>query len=254
MKIKLALVEENEKVRSELKNLLMFYNVFEIVKECTKIDDIVQFSGLSQLDAVFSNVTLGDSSTSSDGFYLSVYLTQLYPDLMMVTYSDSEKYANHAFRNGCIEFFSLPFDSLVMQRVVNRLTYQHKLLQYKNESLNRSIMIKTKTGYQLIRINDILFIERSNRKNKLVTVDGQEIILSGYTMDEMEKMLAESGFYRCYQSFIVNLSKVSFVKADAEAKNYALLFEDYSGQVMLSRDKYAEVISILKDRYVKIVM
>ncbi|WP_099204015.1 LytR/AlgR family response regulator transcription factor [Scatolibacter rhodanostii] len=254
MKIKLVLVEENDQIRFELKDLLLFYNVFDIVAEFTKLEDIIQFTDLNQIDAVFTNVRLGSAKTSGDGFYLSVYLTQQYPDLMVVTYADTKEYAYHAFKHGCLEYFALPFDSLVMQRVVNRLVYQHSLLQYKNESVNRSVMIKTKTGYQLKKINDILFVERSNRKNRLVTVDGNEIILAGYTMDEIEKMLGTSGFYRCYQSFIVNLSKVSFIKANAETKNYSLLFENYAGEIMLSRDKYAEVVSILKERYAKISM
>jgi DNA-binding LytR/AlgR family response regulator len=254
MKIRIVLVEENSVFRDELKNHLLFYNIFEIVGEFTKIDDVVCYMTLNKVDAVFANVKIGNERTSGDGFYLSVFLTLTYPDLMMVLYSDSEKCAYDAFKNGCTEFFVLPMDNLIMQRVVNRVQYLHKLLQYKNESVNRSIIIKTRVGYQVAKISDILFVERSNRRNKMVTVDGGEIILANYTMDEIEKMLADSSFYRCYQSFIVNLSKVSFVKVNNETKNYSLLFQDYDGEVMLSRYKYAEVISILQDKYAKIMM
>ncbi len=252
--MKILLVEENETLRSQLKNLLLFYNVFEVQAEFARVEDVIHYAGLPEIEAVFCNAKMGDPSTSGDGFFLSVYLTQEYPDLMMVVYSDMSGYASHAFKHGCAEFFTLPFDSLEMHRVVKRLTYLHKLLAYKNESVNRSIMIRTKTGYQLTKIQDILFVERSNRRNKMVTVNGSEIILAGYTMDEMEKMLAASSFYRCYQSFIVNLSKVSFVKVNNETKSYSLLFADYAGEVMLSRDKYTEVVALLKDKYAKIVI
>ena len=126
------------------------------------------------------------------------------------------------------------------------------LQQAKREVANRSIMIKTRNGYQLTRLSDILFIERNNRKNSIVTTDGQEIALLGYTMNQLEEMLEGCGFYRCYQSFIVNLSQVAAVRADNEAKNYTIRFKGYEGEILLSREKYAELVTLLKGRYAKI--
>ena len=126
------------------------------------------------------------------------------------------------------------------------------LQQAKREISNRSIMIKTRSGYQLTRLSDILFIERSNRKNHIVTTDGQEISLLGYTMNQLEEMLEGCGFYRCYQSFIVNLSQVAAVRADNDAKIYTIRFKDYEGEILLSREKYAELVALLKGRYAKI--
>lgn len=91
----------------------------------------------------------------------------------------------------------------------------------------------------------------ANEKNRIVTESGQEIVLIGYTMNEIEEMLSEYSFYRCDQSFIVNLSKISFIKVDNDAKNYAIQSDGYAGEILLSRDKYAEIVSLLKDRYAK---
>ena len=41
--------------------------------------------------------------------------------------------------------------------------------------MNRSMMIKTRNGYQLVDIDKVLFIERMDRKNKMVMVDGSSI-------------------------------------------------------------------------------
>ncbi|MDD6441878.1 MAG: LytTR family transcriptional regulator DNA-binding domain-containing protein, partial [bacterium] len=60
--------------------------------------------------------------------------------------------------------------------------------------------------------------------------------------------------YRCYQSFIVNLSKVSYVKANNETKSFSLVFDGYAGEVMLSRDKYTEVVQLLKNKYAGITL
>ena len=68
-------------------------------------------------------------------------------------------------------------------------------------------------------------------------------------MNQLEEMLESCGFYRCYQSFIVNLSQAAVVRADNEAKNYAIRFKGYEGEILLSREKYAELVVLLKGRY-----
>ncbi len=146
----------------------------------------------------------------------------------------------------------LPFEPLALHALVGRLQYIYELQLTQREAVNRSIMIKTRSGYQLMKLNDILFIERSDRKNRVVTESGREIVLQGYSLGEIESLLAGSGFFRCYQSFIVNLSKVSFIRANSDSKSYAIQFAGYSGEILLSREKYPELVELLRERYVKL--
>lgn len=254
MRMKLVLVEKDEELRSRLEELLTFYNVFEVAAKFDGINEANEYICLNEVDVVFINLKTGNPAFSGDGAYLAYNISQLKPDTLIVMYSDEEIAASAAFSYCCDEFFILPFDIQVLQRVVEKIKYLFDLLQYKRSSINRSIMIKTKNGYQLVEIDKILFIERVNRKNRMVTVDGKEVFLSGYSLDELEHILEGHSFYRCYQSFIVNLAKVSYVKANNETKNFALIFDGYVGEVMLSRDKYAEVIQLLKSKYAKLTL
>lgn len=252
MKMKLVLVEEDGALCIRLRELLTFYNVFDIVETFDGINEANEYICLNDVDAVFINLRTGNPAFSGDGAYLAYHLSQVKPEVLVVLYSEEKLEAGTVFGFCCDEYFSLPFNIQVIQRVVKRLQYLFDLLQYKRASVNRSIMIKTKNGYQLVDIDKILFIERVERKNRMVTVDGKEVILSGYSMGELEHILEGQNFYRCYQSFIVNLSKVSYVRADNEAKNFALIFDGYAGEVLLSRDKYTEVIQLLKSKYAKL--
>lgn len=254
MKMKLVLVEANDTVRMRLEEILSFYNIFDIVEVFTGINEAYEYICTNRVDVVFVNLAVGNAEFSGDGAYLSYNLSQEKPDILIVAYSEENLDADSVFGYCCDEYFRLPFDYQVIQRVVKRLQYSYELLQYKRASVNRAIMIKTKTGYQLVEVDKILFIERVSRKNRMVTVEGKEIILSGYSLDELEHILEEHNFYRCYQSFIVNLSKVSYIKANNETKNFSLVFDDYAGEVMLSRDKYAEVVQLLKSKYAKITL
>ena len=183
---------------------------------------------------------------------MAYLLAQTHPDVQVVLYADTADWAFQAFRSQCAGYLLLPFDPLALQALVNRLRYVFDLQQTKREAANRSLLIKTRSGYQLTPVSDILFVERSNRKNRIVTQSGAEIHPLGYTMNQLEQMLEGCGFYRCYQSFIVNLSKVSFIRADGSSKTYAIQFDGYDGEVLLSRDKYPELLTLLKEKYANI--
>ena len=252
MPMKILMVESNQSLRNELRNLLSMNRFFHLVAEVETTEEAIDYVQSNEVDGVFVNTLPADVRRTSDGNHLSIVLAQSHPHIQTVIYSDSRENAYDACHSQCAGFLLTPFDPLAFQALVSRMTYIYDLQQAKRESVNRSIMIKTKNGYQMTRLSDILFVERSNRKNRIITEDGQEIVLLGYTMNEIEQMLDGSGFYRCYQSFIVNLSKVSFIRADNDAKNYAIQFRGYAGEVLLSRDKYGEIVSLLRDRYAKL--
>ena len=247
--MKLLLVDSDAALRRELWNLLNLYRGFRLEAELETAEQAMEYIMAHDVDVVFINHLPADARMTSSGDYLSAILSQTHPHIQVVIYAGTEECAYWACRCQCAGFLLTPFEPLALQLMVNRLTYIFELQQIKRESINRSIMIKTRSGYQLTRLSDILFIERSNRKNRIVTTGGQEIALLGYTMNQLEEMLDGCGFYRCYQSFIVNLSQVAAVRADNEAKNYAIRVKDYEGEILLSREKYAELVSLLKGRY-----
>ena len=249
MEMKVMLVDSNQKLREELLVLLRAFQCFRVVKMARDSEEAIAYAQTGDVDVIFANHQPADPRITSVGEHLAAVLGQTHPHIQVAVYSSSEEWAFNAFRCQCAGYLLTPFDPLALQSLINRLRYVFDLQQAKREISNRSIMIKTRSGYQLTRLSDILFIERSNRKNRIVTTDGQEIALLGYTMNQLEEMLEGCGFYRCYQSFIVNLSQVAAVRADNEAKNYAIRFKGYEGEILLSREKYAELVELLKGRY-----
>lgn len=250
--MKTVLVDSSHELRDRLKELLALFQCFEIQQELDTTEQALDYVYAHETDVIFINTQPADPKYTSNGAYLSVILNHQRPDVQVVVYSKGKEEAYEAYRNQCAGYLCLPFDPLALQALVGRLRYIYDLQQAKKASVNRSIMIRTKHGYQLTNLQDILFLERRNRRNCIVTTDGQEIALLGYTMNELEKMLDGYGFYRCYQSFIVNLSKISVIRTDNDAKTYAIQFDGYDGEILLSRTKYAEFVELLKARYAKL--
>ena len=252
MEIRTLLVDSNAALLTELKNLLRLYKVFKITGELSTTEEAAEYLLANDADVVFINQQPAPPERTSSGCYLAALLASARPDVQVALYSDDDSAALSAWRCTCSGFLKLPFDPLALQALAARLQYVYELQLTRREAVNRSVMIKTRSGYQLMNLNDILFIERSDRKNRIVTESGREIVLQGYTLGDIESLLAGSGFFRCYQSFIVNLSKVSFIRANSDSKSYAIRFAGYSGEILLSREKYPELVELLRERYVKL--
>lgn len=251
--MKILIVDSHKELCYDLRNLLSLYRSFQVIDTfLDTTEEAADYIDSHEIDVVFINNQPANPRCTSQGPSLATFLANEHPDVQVVVYADSEDAAYHAYRSQCAGFLLTPFDPLAVQALVERLIYIYGLQQAKRETAERSIMIKTHNGYQLTRLNDILFIERNGRGNRIVTTDGQEIALQGYSMNQLDELLRGNGFFRCYQSFIVNLSKVSAVHADSGAKNYTLHFKDYEGGILLSRKKYAEIMTLLKDRYARL--
>ena len=252
MRMRTLLVDADRELRSSLWNLLRLYQDFELAGEVETAEEAVDFVQQNHVDVVFVNHQPASPSRTSTGDWVSYLLSQTHPDVQVVLYADSKEWAFEAFRSQCAGYLLLPFDPLALQALVGRLRYVFDLQRVKRETANRSLLIKTREGYRLTPVADILFVERSNRRNRIVTQSGAEVHPIGYTLSQLEHMLEGCDFFRCYQSFIVNLSKISFVRADGSNKSYAIQFKGYEGEILLSRDKYPELLALLREKYADI--
>lgn len=247
--IKTILVDSNDDICKHLMDILAFYPSVTVIGRAKTTTQAFAMLQQTPADLVISNLNPASADCSGDGCHLVSILAEFYPDVQVILYLEKKEDMQRLTLVSGAGFLLYPFDLFSMQRVMKRVQYIFELQQYKKRAVDRHIFVKTKDGYQRLALEDILFIERLNRRNMIVKSDGSTVYLYRYTMEELENMLADSGFYRCYQSFVVNLSKVEGVYADSEKKNYTIRFKDYDGDILLSRDKYSEFVSILKQRF-----
>lgn len=249
MRIRTVLIEKDPTLLAQIENLLGFYHKFEIVRTFDDIDEASRYLLTENADAAFIRSDVGDPARTPDGSFLLSYVTQRKPDLLAVLYSPSQDTAFWSLTVGATAAFTLPLDPLMFQRAVDRVLYLYDLLQYKRDAKARSLLVKTKDGYRMLRLSDILFIERRERKKYIVCADGCEVTVSNYSMDDLDAMLSASHFYRCYSSFIINLERVERININNDKKLYSITLDGFDGEIILSREKYKELMAVLKQKY-----
>ncbi len=185
MRIRTVLIEKDPVLLAQIENLLGFYHKFEIVRTFDDIDEASRYLLEEDADSAFIRSDVGDPARTPDGSFLLSYVTQRKPDLLAVLYSPSQDTAFWSLTVGATAAFTLPLDPLMFQRAVDRVLYLYDLLQYKRDAKTRSLLVKTKDGYRMLRLSDILFIERRERKKYIVCADGCEVTVSNYSMDDL---------------------------------------------------------------------
>lgn len=69
------------------------------------------------------------------------------------------------------------------------------------------IILPTASHYHVVSLNDIVFCKSSNSTTTFYLSNNQEITVS-ISIKEFEKRLAENGFFRTHQSYLVNMRHI----------------------------------------------
>lgn len=242
MDLKTIIVDNDRDNTDDLLWNLNFCGGFSVAAQVTCFEELAELPKEQEYDVAFISMTL----PTSDGFYCGYYLQRNFPDIKIVMMADEKQYAFEAYDNGYFDYIMKPLDPGRIEKTINRLKASMPYEEAIIDSPQR-IMVKQKGGYQMIDVSNVLFIEMRNRRCCMILSDQTVISLQRYTMDSLEKMFSPLGFYRCYQSVIVHVSKVAQVVADAQERYcYATLY-NYNQKIPVSREKFASLVAMLED-------
>ena len=125
----------------------------------------------------------------------------------------------------------------ILTGVPNREELMKNIIKKKNDFLT----INDKSKLIKIKFDDILYIETSKRQLIIHTTNGYEIIKM--SMRKLEKILNKD-FFRCHNSFIVNLEKINKIDvSDIYINNATIPISKYRRKQLKAR-----LIEVLGDK------
>lgn len=169
-----------------------------------------------------------DDSFTTDMLFLDIYMPGIdgiktaqeirtkKKELKIIFISSSKDHYPQAYEVFAFNYIIKPFLREQLYAVLNRA-----LDEIRKES-GYKICIQHKGALHNVDCRDILYIESQNKLLLLYLADGITLQCYG-KIGEILKELPEQFFFRCHQSFIINLSQVTEMK-----ENFA-----YMGQVMI---------------------
>jgi len=223
MKLRCVIVDDSSMQRIAVARLVNNHPNLAMVAEYSNAIEAKSGIKNNDIDLIFLDIEM----PIINGFDLLESLDNP-PQVILIT--GKPEYALKAFDYDVTDYLYKPislsrFDGSV-KRAVAKYEHMHKV----NEE-EEYIFVKSNQKKRKVVLNDIKWIEGLGDYIKLVTNEGNIVILS--TMKSFEKQLPEDKFLRIHKSFIVNLEKVE--KFNSKTVQVA------GRQVPLSRFKKTEL-------------
>lgn len=186
-----------------------------------------------QVSLVFLDIEMPDMS----GFSLAAYLEERHKGIPYVFLTGHADFAAESYEYEPLDFLTKPVDVARFEKTFERV-------EKRSAPSAGKVAVRTGQDYVLVAPKEIRYICKEKRKIWIRLKDGREY-QAALSLEELEQIFCDYGFFRCHQSFLVPLRDIRQVSASMFGQTYeAALEEDFV--VPVSRSKYVKLKEELK--------
>lgn len=242
MKIRCILIDDEPRGISTLQKMLdLLCPEVEVLATCLDPDEAIEKILLLKPDLVFLDIAM----PGKNAFEMLEEIGDLFFEIIFVTaYNEFTEQALHL---SAVDYLLKPVREDLLVEAVKRAaqkieyktgrkpieTFLHNA-QQSGMPQKMKLCIPSMKGFEVLEIQDILYIEADSNYSNLHLVD-KRIICASKPMHEYATVLEDCNFLRIHKSFVINLDHV---------KNY---IRGEGGTVVLTNGKEVEVSRRKKD-------
>lgn len=250
MSISAIIIDDEFNARNNLKLLIEdFCPDVDVVAEAESADQARSLIEEHHPDLLFLDINM----PNEDGFELLESLPER--DFSVIFITAHNQFALKALKAGAIDYLEKPIDVEELQEAVQKIvdssakvgdinvdSVKSILQQFKNDSNSDTIAVPTLTGYEIIKISDIVRLEADESYTKLFLTDGSKSV-SSMTIAKYERVLNPSVFFRVHKSHIIN-KRDHLKEFNRHDGNVAIM--DNGSTIPVSRRKLTDFINAIK--------
>jgi two-component system LytT family response regulator len=241
--IRCIAIDDEPLALRQVKNYIERVEKLELVALCSNAIEAQELLKTEQVDLLFVDINMPDIN----GIDFVRGLTN--PPLVIFTTAYSE-YALEGFRLNAVDYLLKPFSFDDFSRAAEKACSLRELHRMRDERAasvstiesideasdnNDYISIKSDYKVNLVRYNDIIYIESVGEYIRLHLKDGSKLTTL-FRLKNMETELPQKNFMRVHRSYIVN---IDYVSSFARGKIY-LSNGDYVPISINYRDTFRE--------------
>lgn len=157
--------------------------------------------------------------------------------IQVIFITGHDNFALEAFDVNAIDYIIKPIDRDRLYAALGRAeAFSVPAAGNEYPSIKKDLMVKHSNQFSFIPLDDIIFIERADRKAVIHTVD-QKIELNE-ALTNLEEIL-DSRFAASHRSYIINLQYLK--RIETAGQTYKAYFKNYEETAKVSRNKLAEL-------------
>jgi two-component system LytT family response regulator len=228
--ISAIIIDDEQHARNTLKAMLMRYFP-EKVKVIASVESVKEgVFAIHKLhpDLVFLDIEM----PGENGFKLFDYFDQTPFSVIFTT--AHQNFAIDAVKVAALDYILKPVNFVALQEAImlfekkraKGISPDHieKLLNSLNSSNDpkSKVALPTFTGYQLEKINSIVYCEADQNYTKIITIRDETILVSK-PISYLEEILPTDVFFRIHKSHLVNLN---FIKEYKRSEGFQVVLEN----------------------------
>lgn len=243
---KAIIVDDEPAARRLIKSLLQSYsNLIHVIDEAGNGKEAIQKIEELKPDVVFLDIQMPDLT----GFEVINRLTQK-PNIIFTT--AYEQYAIKAFETFSIDYLLKPIKEERLEQSLNKLkefgrqqnpidiSGLHELIQQlKVPQKATALPIKTGDRINLVKFENISFLESSDKYVYINSIDGQKL-LTDQSLSALEEKLPVE-FYRIQKSYIINKERIKEMHRHFNSR-YLFVMDDKANTRLTSGRTYHDAI------------
>lgn len=227
MQIKTLIVEDEDLCIENLRTVLAVFPEIAVLGGVKTAEAVKEILKKTAVDLLFLDIDLG----AENGFDIAAFIMEHYPRTSIIFLTGHADFALDGYSYHPVDYLIKPVDAQRLGKALQRV---------QSQTEDSSIGLPVDGGFELLRIAELLYIEKKGRKALLVAENGK-VYTSSDSLQALLAIFEPYGFFRSHQSFLVPLSRIKGIRVD-EYKNTYLIYLDRTKQtVPLSRDHYGEL-------------
>jgi two-component system, LytTR family, response regulator len=210
-----VIIDDEKKARDTFEKIVDRYlpEKLKIIYSADSVKEGVSAINKFHPELVFLDIEM----PLENGFKLFDYFDDINFEVIFLT--AYRHYAIDAIKYSAFDYILKPLNFIDLRDVISR--YEKKkgkddralrvntLMGNLNsgQELQHKVALPTLTGYQLEKINNIIYCEADENYTRIFTIKG-EIIMVCRTLKVVEELLPSDYFFRIHKSYVVNLNYI----------------------------------------------
>ena len=245
--LRVYIVDDDANAMSITKRALELFKDVSIVGTASSGMEAIQFIKSNPVDLVMLDIEMQDMS----GFDVASYIHGNYPDVQYVFITGHTDFAVDGYSYQPLSFLVKPISISRLERILELA--KEKCGAAKEEKLaGKQIGLHVDSRLEIVDITDVAYLETVGRKVNVVCKNGR-VLESSETLKKLYRVFEDYGFYRCHQSFVVQIALIESISSDMFRRSYMIKLSGMDKQIPLSRDNYASLRSTLEQRGISII-
>lgn len=226
----LLLDDESDSMQLSLEAIMKYVERVQIHCAST-VEEVMAIMSKIPIQLAFLDLEL----SHSDGFTLSDYIRRNYTETEIVFLTGHVDLGAKSYEYEPLDFLTKPVDVLRMERTFRKFEEKNK----QRTGGSSRIMIETGSNFILLSPADIQCIAKDRYAVEIRCRDKSTIKVS-YSLDYLEGILAEYGFFRTHQSYLIPIERISKVNSSKFGNTFEAVLDDGS-VIPVSRGKFSKL-------------